>query len=251
MPPITGSLLGKSKMRTYSLKSDSVRQLFDSVAPRYDFLNHLLSLRRDVYWRKRAIRELRGVEGSILDLATGTGDLALEMACRNVGQRRIVGLDFSEPMLRKAAQKIMKRNLAPTIILALGDALQLPFENDTFDASMIAFGLRNIPEKEKALAEMARVTKPAGKIVILEFTIPRKGPIKKLYAFYFANILPRIGGLVSGDKAAYTYLPESVFRFQSPKDYEELMRRAGLDKVTSFGLTCGIASIMVGAKKHS
>lgn len=161
-----------------------------------------------------------------------------------------MGIDFSEPMLRKACKKLLDQELSSSIALSLGDGVSLPFQDDTFNASMIAFGLRNIPEKERALSEMVRVTKGGGKVIILEFTLPGKGPMRRLYPFYFMKILPWMGGLISGDKGAYAYLPESVFHFQSPEKYKELMRRAGLDRVTSYGLTFGIASVIAGTKRH-
>jgi demethylmenaquinone methyltransferase / 2-methoxy-6-polyprenyl-1,4-benzoquinol methylase len=237
-------------MRSYSLRSDSVRELFNAVAPRYDFLNHLLSLRRDIHWRKMAVRELGGGEALILDVATGTGDLAIETVQNERVGKRVVGLDFSKAMLGGAADKIRRRKLGDAITLMLGDGLRLPFRENTFDAAMIGFGLRNIPEKEQALCEMTRVVRPGGKILVLEFTLPRHRAIRALYTFYFLNILPRVGGIVSGNRAAYSYLPESVFRFQSHEYYEDLMRRAGLERVASHALTRGIASIMAGVKKQ-
>ena len=236
-------------MKTYVLHPDSVRELFNSVAPRYDLLNRLLSLRRDVYWRKRAVREIQDSEGSILDVATGTGDVAIEIIRQGEGRRRVVGLDFSELMIRKAHEKFVKRKLLSTIDVGLGDALSLPFQDDTFHASVIAFGLRNIPKKEQALSEIVRVTKKGGKVVILEFTFPERGLVKRLYPSYFMNILPWVGGLISGDRGAYAYLPRSVVHFQSPEIYRDLARGAGLENVTSTGLTFGIASIIAGTKK--
>jgi demethylmenaquinone methyltransferase/2-methoxy-6-polyprenyl-1,4-benzoquinol methylase len=235
-------------MTRYHLDPDSIRRLFNSVAPSYDFLNHLLSLRRDVYWRREAIRELDGLQGPILDVATGTADLAIESLFQEGGSRRIMGLDFSEAMLRGAQQKLRKRHLTHQILLTLGDAVSLPFRACSFSASMIAFGLRNIPEKERALREMVRVTREGGRIIVLEFTLPHKGMMKVLYPFYFNKILPWVGGRVSGDREAYAYLPESVFRFRHPEDYEELMRRSGLEEIRSRQLTFGIVSLMVGTK---
>jgi len=237
-------------MTRYHLDPDSIRRLFNSVAPSYDFLNHLLSLRRDVCWRRETIRELDGFHGFILDVATGTADLAIEALSQEKHSRSVMGLDFSEAMLRGARQKLQKMHLSHQILLSLGDAVSLPFRECAFNASMIAFGLRNIPEKERALREMVRVTREGGKVIILEFTLPRKGIVKILYPFYFRKILPWVGGRVSGDKGAYAYLPESVFRFRYPEDYEELMRRSGLDQIHSRQLTFGIVSLMVGTKGH-
>ena len=236
-------------MGTYFLHPDSIRKLFDTIAPTYDFLNHLLSLRRDLYWRKVAVQELKGFEGWILDIATGTGDAAIEILHQNGYKKKVIGLDFSEPMIRRAQRKLFRKGPSQRIALSLGDALSLPFRENTFTASMMAFGLRNIPKKEQALAEMVRVIKEGGKVIILEFTFPKKELVRRLYPIYFKKILPWIGGLISGDRAAYAYLPESVYHFQYAENYEETMRKAGLKNVSSCPLTGGIASIITGIKK--
>jgi demethylmenaquinone methyltransferase/2-methoxy-6-polyprenyl-1,4-benzoquinol methylase len=235
-------------MNAYFLHPDSIRRLFGNIAPRYDLLNHLLSLRRDIYWRKMAVQELKGLEGWILDIATGTGDVAIEIIHQNGHQSKVFGLDFSEPMIQYAHRKSLKRGLSQAIALSLGDALFLPFRENTFSASMIAFGLRNILKKEKALAEMVRVVKEGGKVIILEFTFPKTGLMKRLYPIYFKRVLPWVGGLISGDRGAYAYLPESVYHFRYAENYEEIMRKAGLKKVISRPLTGGIASIISGIK---
>ncbi|MGO8989618.1 MAG: bifunctional demethylmenaquinone methyltransferase/2-methoxy-6-polyprenyl-1,4-benzoquinol methylase UbiE [bacterium] len=237
-------------MKTYFLHPESIRSLFNNIAPTYDLLNHLLSLGRDFYWRKKAVQELKGLEGWILDIATGTGDVAVEMIGRSDHQRKVSGLDFSEPMIRKAKQKVFQKGLSQTITLSLGDALSLPFRDNTFSASLIAFGLRNITQKERALSEMVRVIKTGGKVVVLEFTFPRKGLMRRIYPIYFQRVLPRVGGLISGDRGAYAYLPESVFHFASVENYEGLMRKAGLEKVSSQSLTGGVASVISGEKKR-
>ena len=237
-------------MKSYSLHPESIRNLFNTVAPRYDLLNHLLSLRRDVYWRKMAVHEIKRGEGWILDIATGTGDIAIEIIHQNGQKSRVSGLDFSEPMIKVAQQKLQKEGLSEKIVLSLGDALNLPFRSNTFTASIIAFGLRNIVNKEQALAEMVRVIKGSGKVIILEFTLPQKGVMKRLYLIYFRRILPWIGGLISGNRGAYSYLPESVLHFQHPENYEEMMRRAGLENLSFQRLTGGITSIIEGTKKR-
>jgi demethylmenaquinone methyltransferase / 2-methoxy-6-polyprenyl-1,4-benzoquinol methylase len=236
-------------MKNYFLHPDSIRSLFDNIAPTYDFLNHLLSLRRDLYWRKMAVQELKGLEGWILDIATGTGDVAIEIIHQNHHHRKVYGLDFSGPMIKKARQKVSEKGLSKKIALSLGDALSLPFRDNTFSASMIAFGLRNIVKKEQALSEMVRVIKRGGKVIILEFTFPEKGWMKRLFPVYFQRILPQLGGFISGDRGAYAYLPESVLHFSSVENYEEIMREAGLESVGSQSLTVGIASIISGMKK--
>lgn len=237
-------------MTTYVLRPDSIRKLFDTIAPKYDFLNHLLSLRRDVYWRKMAVQEIKGTEDWILDIATGTGDVAVEIVRQDGHQRKVFGLDFSEPMIRRAHRKLSGKDFSERIALSLGDALTLPFRENTFNASMMAFGLRNIVNKEQALAEMVRVIRGGGKVIILEFTLPKSGLMRRLYPFYFKKVLPWIGGLVSGDKGAYDYLPESVHLFRYAENYEELMRKVGLKDVRSHSLTGGIASIISGMKNY-
>ena len=236
-------------MKTYFLHPDSIRNLFDNIAPTYDLLNHLLSLRRDHYWRKMAVQELRGLEGWILDIATGTGDVAIEMIHQNGQHRKVFGLDFSQPMIKRAHQKVLEKGLSKTITLSLGDALCLPFRDSTFSASMIAFGLRNIVKKEQALSEMVRVIKKGGKVIILEFTFPQRGWMRRLYPIYFQRVLPWVGGFISGDRGAYAYLPESVLHFASAENYEEMMRGVGLGNVNSQSLTGGVASVISGIKK--
>ena len=235
-------------MITYFLHPESIRNLFNNIAPTYDFLNHFLSLGRDFYWRKKAVRELGGLEGWILDIATGTGDVAIEIIHQNDHHRKVFGLDFSHPMIKKAHRKILNKGLSQTITLSLGDALSLPFRDNTFRAAMIAFGLRNIVKKEQALSEMVRVIQKGGKVIILEFTFPQKGLMRRLYPIYFQRILPWVGGFISGDQGAYAYLPESVLHFASAENYEEIMTRAGLENVGSQSLTGGVASVISGIK---
>ena len=236
-------------MRTYFLHPESIRNLFNNIAPTYDLLNHLLSLGRDFYWRKKAVQELKGIEGWILDMATGTGDVAIEIIHQNGDHGKVFGLDFSEPMINRARRKVLGKSLSQTIALSLGDALSLPFRDNTFNASIVAFGLRNIVEKEQALFEMVRVIKKGGKVIILEFTFPQKGLMRRIYPIYFQKILPRVGGFVSGDQGAYAYLPESVSHFASAENYEEIMRKVGLENVSSQSLTGGVASVISGTKK--
>jgi demethylmenaquinone methyltransferase/2-methoxy-6-polyprenyl-1,4-benzoquinol methylase len=235
-------------MTTYFLHPESIRNLFNNIAPTYDFLNHFLSLGRDCYWRKKAVQGLEGLEGWILDIATGTGDVAIEIIHQNDHHRKVFGLDFSHPMIKKAHRKILDKGLSQTITLSLGDALSLPFRDNTFRAAMIAFGLRNIMKKEQALSEMVRVIQKGGKVIILEFTFPQKGLMKRLYPIYFQRILPWVGGFISGDQGAYAYLPESVLHFASAENYEEIMTRAGLENVGSQSLTGGVASVISGIK---
>jgi demethylmenaquinone methyltransferase/2-methoxy-6-polyprenyl-1,4-benzoquinol methylase len=199
--------------------------------------------------RSTAVQELKGFEGWILDIATGTGDVAIEILHQNGHKKKVIGLDFSDPMIRRAQYKVIRRRHSQRIVLSLGDALALPFRADTFTASIIAFGLRNIVMKEQALAEMVRVIKEGGKVIILEFTFPRNRLVRRLYPIYFKKILPWLGGLISRDRAAYSYLPESVYHFQNAEKYEGIMRKVGLSNVNSCRLTCGIASIITGIKR--
>jgi len=236
-------------MNIYRLHPESIRSLFNNIAPTYDLANHLLSLGRDFYWRKMAVWEMKGLDGWILDIATGTGDVAIKIIRQNGHYRKVFGIDFSEPMIKKAQQKVFREGLSQMIALSLGDALFLPFRDNTFSASTIAFGLRNIVKKEQALLEMVRVTKKGGKVIILEFTFPQNGLMRRLYPFYFQKVLPRIGGFISGDRGAYAYLPESVFHFASAENYMEIMRKIGLDSVRSRSLTGGVASVISGIKK--
>jgi len=196
-----------------------------------------------------AVQELRGLEGWILDIATGTGDVAIEIIHQNYHHRKVFGLDFSQPMIKRAQQKVLEKGMSKTIALSLGDALSLPFRDSTFSASMMAFGLRNIVKKEQALSEMVRVINKGGKVIILEFTFPPRGWMRRLYPIYFQRVLPWVGGFISGDRGAYAYLPESVLHFASAENYEEMMRGVGLGNVNSQSLTGGVASVISGIKK--
>ena len=186
----------------------------------------------------------------MLDVATGTGDVAIELSQRGMCERRVCGIDFSEPMVRGAQRKLQKNQLSGRIALSLGDALALPFRENTFAASVMAFGLRNVPEKGKALSEMIRVTRWGGKVILLEFTIPRRGPLRMFYPFYFKKILPWVGGIISGDREAYSYLPESVSRFGDVQQYAALMVQCGLENVMVQSLTFDIVSLIVGTKRQ-
>ena len=196
-----------------------------------------------------AVQELKGLDGWILDIATGTGDVAIEMILQDSHHRKVLGLDFSDPMIRKAQQKVSQKGLSRMIALSLGDALFLPFRDNTFSASVIAFGLRNIAKKDQALSEMVRVIKKGGKVIILEFIFPQKGMMRRLYPFYFQRVLPSVGGFISGDRGAYAYLPESVSHFASAENYMEIMRKVGLEDVGSQSFTGGVVSVISGTKK--
>lgn len=222
--------------------------MFNNISGTYDFLNHFLSLGIDVIWRKMAIRELTASKPStILDVATGTGDFAFE-AIRILKPAKIIGVDISEGMLGIADEKIRKRGLQDVFEIRLGDSEKLLFDNDTFDAVTVAFGVRNFEDLEKGLCDMLRVLKPGGKVVILEFSKPKVFPVKQAYNFYFKYITPTIGKLFSKDSSAYTYLPESVEAFPDGKDFVSLMQKVGFKDTKHRPLTFGICSIYTGLK---
>ncbi|MCT4588060.1 MAG: bifunctional demethylmenaquinone methyltransferase/2-methoxy-6-polyprenyl-1,4-benzoquinol methylase UbiE [Carboxylicivirga sp.] len=229
-------------------KKTQVAGMFNNIAPKYDFLNHLLSMGIDKIWRKRAINLLKEIEEPlILDVATGTGDLALE-ANRRLGCK-VVGVDISSEMLKVAKVKISRKGLEDKISVQEGDSENLPFEDNHFDAVMVAFGVRNFENLNKGLTDMARTLKEGGKMVVLEFSKPAYFPFKQLYLFYFRYILPWLGGVVSKDKAAYTYLPESVLSFPDGKAFDDELIKAGMTPVKRYKQTMGIATIYLSEKR--
>jgi demethylmenaquinone methyltransferase/2-methoxy-6-polyprenyl-1,4-benzoquinol methylase len=226
-----------------------VNSMFAGIASRYDLLNHLLSANIDRRWRRIVADKLRPalLAGThTLDVACGTGDLALTLA--EAGQARITGLDFCRPMLEVASKKAAERQRWIPFIEA--DALRLPFAPETFDVVTIAFGLRNLASVEGGLRELFRVLKPGGKIAVLEFSSPVIPGFRALFQFYFSRVLPRIGGLVSGSRGAYEYLPDSVSRFPDQERLAELMREAGFVEVTYQNLTGGIAALHLGVRSR-
>ncbi|MFC6997650.1 bifunctional demethylmenaquinone methyltransferase/2-methoxy-6-polyprenyl-1,4-benzoquinol methylase UbiE [Rufibacter roseus] len=228
-------------------KKTQVAQMFNSIAKRYDFLNHFLSAGIDIIWRKKAVKLLEQTKPQLLlDIATGTGDFALE--AMRLKPRQIIGLDISEGMLAVGREKIKKRGLENVIELQLGDSENIQFPDNHFDAITVAFGVRNFENLEKGLSEMYRVLKPGGKAVILEFSKPQKFPMKQTYNFYFKHILPVFGKLISKDNAAYTYLPESVQAFPDGKDFLTILNKIGFKTTEWHSLTFGISSIYTGKK---
>lgn len=229
-------------------KKDQVATMFNNISGTYDFLNHFLSLGIDVLWRKKAIKELVSTQPRmILDVATGTGDFAFE-AIKKLAPEKVVGVDISDGMLDVARQKISQRNLQAIFSVQLGDSEGLQFEENTFDAITVAFGVRNFENLEKGLADMFRVLKPDGKIVILEFSKPKVFPVKQAYQFYFKRVTPFFGKVFSKDKRAYEYLPESVAAFPDGEEFLSMLRKVGFKKPTQQQLTFGISSIYVGVK---
>ncbi|GAB2600256.1 bifunctional demethylmenaquinone methyltransferase/2-methoxy-6-polyprenyl-1,4-benzoquinol methylase UbiE [Spirosoma areae] len=233
-------------------KREQVAEMFDSISPKYDLLNHVLSGGIDILWRKRAIRELRSSKTpsyspkTILDIATGTGDFALEALA--LKPEKIVGVDISEGMLAVGREKMKKRGVDSIIELRTGDSERLPFSDNEFDAVIVSFGVRNFENLLKGLTDMHRVTRSGGVCVVLEFSNPRQFPFKQLYGFYSRTILPLIGRVVSKDASAYTYLPESVQAFPDGPDFLHIYEAAGFINTKWIPLTFGIASIYIGHK---
>ncbi|HSC46231.1 MAG TPA: bifunctional demethylmenaquinone methyltransferase/2-methoxy-6-polyprenyl-1,4-benzoquinol methylase UbiE [Candidatus Acidoferrum sp.] len=230
--------------------SRKVREMFTKIAPRYDLVNHVLSLEMDRMWRARMARILRPLlereDARILDLCCGTGDLTFALQRKAKG--RVWGADFAHPMLVRAREK--DEEIAGwRIPFVESDALRLPFANGSFDLVTTAFGFRNLANYEAGLQEIRRVLKPGGTAAILEFTEPKPGWFGELYRWYFRSVLPRLGGMISGDCAAYKYLPSSVARFLRPEELTELMERNGFAQVTARVWTGGTLALHVGVKK--
>jgi demethylmenaquinone methyltransferase/2-methoxy-6-polyprenyl-1,4-benzoquinol methylase len=229
-------------------KPSYVRAMFGAIAGSYDAVNSVLSLRRDGSWREFAASTAGvGPGGLVLDVATGTGELARSLARRN-GGCRVVGLDFCAPMLERARAKAGASCEGGTIEPVLGDVLELPFPDETFDCATIGFGLRNVADVRGAFREMARVVKAGGAVVSLELTRPGPSLLRALHAFFMFRVAPHVGKLMSGSQEAYTYLPESICEFPSPEEIKALMEAEGLLDVRIHRLTLGIATVHAGVK---
>ncbi|MFY0687306.1 MAG: bifunctional demethylmenaquinone methyltransferase/2-methoxy-6-polyprenyl-1,4-benzoquinol methylase UbiE [Cyclobacteriaceae bacterium] len=228
-------------------KKEQVAEMFDNISSKYDFLNHFLSLGIDIAWRKKAIKMLRADQPKqILDVATGTGDFAIEALALNPD--KVTGVDISAGMLEVGREKLEKKGLKDKIVLIQADSEGLPFDDNMFDAIIVAFGVRNFEHLEKGLEDMQRVLKPGGKMIILEFSKPKMFPFRQIYQFYFKWILPKIGQLVSKDNAAYTYLPDSVQAFPDGDKFLDILQKVGLQNTKCRSLTLGISSIYSGEK---
>lgn len=228
-------------------KKEAVKEIFNDIAPKYDLLNHFLSLNIDKRWRRKAIGYIRPEEkGELLDVACGTGDFSI--AAYRAGVQKVTGIDISVNMVAIGQKKVDDLGLTPYITLQAGDSEQIEFEDEHFDVVTVAFGVRNFEHLEAGLREMQRVLKKGGKVVILEFSMPEHFPMKQLYKFYFRHILPVLGGWISGNKGAYTYLPESVMKFPQGKAFLDILKGCGFEQATQRKLTFGIASIYVGVK---
>ncbi len=227
-----------------------VPRMFDRIAHRYDLLNRLLSFRRDVAWRKAMLRHLPAGEGlAVLDLATGTGDVLVALCGDGARVLRGVGLDPSAGMLRIAVEKCAARGLSGKLRFLLGDATCLGLRSERFDVVTIAFGIRNVPDVGLALREMLRVLKPGGRALVLEFSMPGNRLFRALYLLYFRHFLPRLGGMISGDRDAYAYLNRTVEAFPSGDAFCALMTEAGFGEVRAYPLTFGIATLYVGSRE--
>jgi demethylmenaquinone methyltransferase/2-methoxy-6-polyprenyl-1,4-benzoquinol methylase len=221
--------------------------MFDQISPRYDFLNHLLSLNSDVLWRRRAAAHCRGAR-RVLDVCSGTGDMAFEVH-RQWGSE-VVGSDFSLRMLEIARLKARRRRLEGRVRFQHADALRLPFGEGRFDAATVAFGIRNVADSARGISEMARVVRPGGRVVILEFTLPRNALLRGGYLLYFGHVLPHVGRLIARSEIdAYRYLPDSVARWPRPEELRGQMERAGLGDVAYDLVFGGVAAIHVGTRR--
>ena len=228
-------------------KKQQVAEMFNSIAPKYDFLNHWLSFGIDKLWRKKAIRLLKPLNPSvILDVATGTGDFALE--AMRLSPKKIIGMDISEGMMKIASRKIADLHLDKTISFEVGDSEEMRFDSESMDAITVGFGVRNFEHLEKGLSEFHRVLRKGGVACILEFSKPKKFPIKQLYRFYSYYVLPIWGRLISKDQRAYTYLPESVSAFPDGEEFISILKNVGFDSVKEYRLTFGIATIYFAVK---
>lgn len=228
-------------------KKQEVRSMFDSIAWRYDFLNHFLSFGTDFFWRRKAIGEIRKRVKAvdILDVATGTCDLAIA-AHKGLGPENVTGVDISQRMLEEGRKKLHRKKLEKKIHLIIAESENLPFENSSFDVAMAAFGVRNFEDPLKGLSEMRRVLRDQGLIMILEFSRPTMFPFKAVYYFYFKKILPLFGKMFSKDGRAYSYLPDSVNNFPDGEEFMDMLKEAGFKDLYQRRLTGGVATIYIG-----
>ncbi|MFT7344294.1 MAG: demethylmenaquinone methyltransferase/2-methoxy-6-polyprenyl-1,4-benzoquinol methylase [Lentimonas sp.] len=228
-------------------KKQEVQKMFDNISSRYDFLNHFLSLGIDRVWRRKAINKLRSIQPKkILDIATGTADFAL--AAMKLQPAEVVGLDLSSGMLEVGKKKIKKKGLDEVISMVQGDSEKLDFEDGYFDALTVGFGVRNFEDLEQGLSEMLRVVRPGGKLVILEFSKPKKFPIKHAFGFYSKYLIPFFGKRISKDEKAYSYLPESVEAFPEGENFVNILKKVGYKNVEAELVSGGIATIYMGIK---
>ena len=229
--------------------NDDVWRLFDRIAHRYDLLNHLLSGRQDVLWRRRVMRHLPpGDNLHVLDLATGTGDMLLSLSKQGGRVARGMGVDMSGEMLIRGQRKLAARGLNPKFSMVRANASETPLPADSFDAVTIAFGIRNVADTHACLVEMRRLLKPGGRALVLELSVPTHKCFLKAYLCYFRHVLPRLGGFISGDREAYYYLNQSVEEYPQGEAFCQMMRRVGFHSVEYYPLSCGIATLYQGDK---
>jgi demethylmenaquinone methyltransferase/2-methoxy-6-polyprenyl-1,4-benzoquinol methylase len=229
-------------------KKEQVAAMFNAISPKYDALNRILSAGIDQSWRRKTLREIRATGAlNVLDVATGTADLALALA-KGIPGSKVVGVDISSGMLEVGRSKVRAKDLEGRVRLDLGDGEQLPYEESSFGAVTVAFGVRNFENLEQGLRDMRRVLEPGGTLAVLEFSQPTAWPLRSLYLFYFKNILPRIGRMVSKDASAYTYLPNSVQAFPYGEAFAAKLREAGFKSVRVRPLTFGVASLYLAIK---
>lgn len=231
-------------------ETEKIRSLFDSIAKDYDKLNHVLSLGIDRSWRRRALKWIvdAGESAGILDIACGTGDLSIAIARHCPESTSVTGLDLSEGMLEVMRRKVEASGLSDRISAVQGSCERMDFADCNFDRATIAFGIRNFEDRQKALREILRVLKPGGRLVILELSVPSNAVLKWLYCLYFTKVLPLIGGWVSGDKAAYRYLPASVLNFPGKEEWMDVMRDCGFCRVQHKSFTFGTCRMYIGEK---
>ena len=239
-------------------KKENIQQMFDGIAPSYDRLNHIMSLGVDKLWRKRAVKEIIGTDDGVgdrrrhalkvLDIACGTGDSTIAIAKAGGAQTKVIGADISSGMMDFVMEKAARAGVTDRIKLMVADGTALPFEDCSFDVVTCSFGIRNFEDKAAGLREFFRVLKPGGKLVILELSVPSRPWLRKLYDIYFMHVMPLIGGMISGDKAAYKYLPASVHAFPAPEVFCAMMREAGFRDVRCRSFTFGLCRMFVGRK---
>lgn len=231
-----------------SAKTEQVRQMFDSIAPAYDFMNRAMTMGIDIWWRWLAVKRLKRIRpASILDVATGTGDFAIQLH-HSLHPQHIVGIDLSQGMLDEAVRKVREKGLETVITFEQGDCMALPMRDETFDAVTVAFGVRNFEHLQQGYREMARVLKPGGKLCVLELSTPTNRLIRWFYDLYTLHIIPWLGSLKSGDKSAYCYLPTSIAAVPQGNDMLQLMRNAGLSDTKCRRLTLGVCTIYTAYK---
>jgi len=226
-------------------KIETVKDIFNEISPRYDLMNRLMSARRDVGWRRFAVKRIPADARAVIDIATGTGDVALDII-KYRPEIKVYGVDFVRKMLDLAVIKTERKKASDKIKFLVGDAMRLPFPDDSFDASTIAFGMRNIPDRPGAVKEMKRVVRPGGKVIVLEMTFPKSLRMRQFFNWYLNNVIPILGVMITRNKAAYNYLSESIQNFLHPDQLESVFDQAGLVDVCAFPLTFGITYLHEG-----